>query len=252
MSDRDVLLNPMLVAGCPPAYVCWMHARICVLKAHACRGVPPSLTSLPFCGGKPRQVSTLRCFPAGAMQILINREHVSINRNVSEGFDVELLGDCDDVITELCTLLGWDLAKVQANTGCAESAGHSGSAAAGSAGRGGGRGRGVKEEEGGGGGAAPTPNPTPAPAHAPARTQPVANTTAASSSIASTAANSTTTTAATPHMGVAAATSCLTMPLPDYDVFYKALGCVEASHGPHSSRALVLLEDRAGAHACGG
>lgn len=54
-------------------------------------------------------VSTLRCFKAEAMQVLINREAVMLKPEVSEGFDLVLLGDCDDVVSKLCTALGWNL-----------------------------------------------------------------------------------------------------------------------------------------------
>lgn len=54
-------------------------------------------------------VSTLRCFKAEAMQVLINREAVVLKPEVSEGFDLVLLGDCDDVVAKLCTALGWNL-----------------------------------------------------------------------------------------------------------------------------------------------
>ena len=43
------------------------------------------------------------CFPANVPQILINKEPLT-----SHMFDVELLGDCDDIVTELCKELGWN------------------------------------------------------------------------------------------------------------------------------------------------
>ncbi|CAL8097169.1 unnamed protein product [Calicophoron daubneyi] len=42
--------------------------------------------------------------PANVPQILINREPLS-----NHDFDVELLGDCDVIIGDLCTRLGWDV-----------------------------------------------------------------------------------------------------------------------------------------------
>mmetsp|Transcript_1016 Transcript_1016/g.2459 ORF Transcript_1016/g.2459 Transcript_1016/m.2459 type:complete len:368 (-) Transcript_1016:373-1476(-) len=39
--------------------------------------------------------------PPSVPQVLINRESVKLRANVSAGFDVELLGSCDDIIAEL-------------------------------------------------------------------------------------------------------------------------------------------------------
>ena len=44
--------------------------------------------------------------PQHVPQILINREPVAQKPSVSLGFDVELLGDCDVVVGELCRRLG--------------------------------------------------------------------------------------------------------------------------------------------------
>eukprot|EP01041_Mallomonas_annulata_P006044 gene6044-12183_t len=41
-------------------------------------------------------------------QVLINRDHVSLPAALSEGFDVELLGACDDVIRFICSRLRWE------------------------------------------------------------------------------------------------------------------------------------------------
>ena len=42
-------------------------------------------------------------------QILINKDIVIPPTTITEGFDVSLLGDCDDVFTFLCQSLGWEL-----------------------------------------------------------------------------------------------------------------------------------------------
>lgn len=43
------------------------------------------------------------------MQVLINRELIRPPRKISDGFDLHLLGDCDDVIRYLCDRLEWEL-----------------------------------------------------------------------------------------------------------------------------------------------
>ena len=40
-------------------------------------------------------------------QILINRDAVSLPKNMSEGFDITILGKCDDVISYISDCLGW-------------------------------------------------------------------------------------------------------------------------------------------------
>jgi len=41
-------------------------------------------------------------------QVLINKTSVDLPKEVeSDGFDLELLGDCDDIVDSLTTLLGW-------------------------------------------------------------------------------------------------------------------------------------------------
>ena len=47
--------------------------------------------------------------PRGVPQILINKESIPVRRKESDGFDVELLGNCDAIIHYLCTALGWQL-----------------------------------------------------------------------------------------------------------------------------------------------
>lgn len=42
-------------------------------------------------------------------QVSINREVVRPARTISDGFDLHLVGDCDDVIRYLCGRLGWEL-----------------------------------------------------------------------------------------------------------------------------------------------
>lgn len=39
----------------------------------------------------------------------MNRELVHPPRKISAGFDLHLLGDCDDVVQHLCQRLGWEL-----------------------------------------------------------------------------------------------------------------------------------------------
>ncbi|VDP70100.1 unnamed protein product [Echinostoma caproni] len=54
---------------------------------------------------KVRPVSHIpNSIPGHVPQILINREPLS-----NHDFDVELLGDCDVIVSELCTRLGWEL-----------------------------------------------------------------------------------------------------------------------------------------------
>eukprot|EP01034_Spumella_vulgaris_P021999 gene21999-28090_t len=48
-------------------------------------------------------------------QILINRDAVAPPKSFSEGFDVSLLGTCDDIVHHLCERLGWDLNSVPIN-----------------------------------------------------------------------------------------------------------------------------------------
>ena len=45
--------------------------------------------------------------PPGVPQILINKELVTLPKTLSEGFDVSLLGTCDEVCSYLCERLGW-------------------------------------------------------------------------------------------------------------------------------------------------
>ena len=44
-------------------------------------------------------------------QVLINREAVQPPASISDGFDVSLLGDCDDIFRMICSRLRWDLKK---------------------------------------------------------------------------------------------------------------------------------------------
>lgn len=41
--------------------------------------------------------------------MLVNRELVRPPRKISAGFDLHLLGDCDDIVQHLCQRLGWEL-----------------------------------------------------------------------------------------------------------------------------------------------
>ena len=45
--------------------------------------------------------------PPGVPQILINKEQVTLPKTLSGGFDVSLLGNCDEVTSYLCERLGW-------------------------------------------------------------------------------------------------------------------------------------------------
>ncbi|CAM9234649.1 unnamed protein product [Scytosiphon promiscuus] len=51
----------------------------------------------------------LQFIPPHVPQVLVNRELIRPPRNISDGFDLHLLGDCDDVIRYLCDRLGWEL-----------------------------------------------------------------------------------------------------------------------------------------------
>ena len=44
-------------------------------------------------------------------QVLINREAVQPPVSISDGFDVTLLGDCDDIFRMICSRLRWDFKK---------------------------------------------------------------------------------------------------------------------------------------------
>ncbi|CAM9302161.1 unnamed protein product [Ectocarpus sp. 12 AP-2014] len=51
----------------------------------------------------------LQFIPPHVPQVLVNRELIRPPRRISDGFDLHLLGDCDDVIQHLCDRLGWEL-----------------------------------------------------------------------------------------------------------------------------------------------
>eukprot|EP00903_Cladosiphon_okamuranus_P010135 g9597.t1 len=51
----------------------------------------------------------LQFIPPHVPQVLVNRELVHPPRKISAGFDLHLLGDCDDVVQHLCQHLGWEL-----------------------------------------------------------------------------------------------------------------------------------------------
>lgn len=46
--------------------------------------------------------------PRTAPQVLINRELVSPPKQLSDGFDLHLLGDCDKIVSHICHQLGWE------------------------------------------------------------------------------------------------------------------------------------------------
>lgn len=50
--------------------------------------------------------------PVPPIQVLVNRELIRPSRSISNGFDLHLLGDCDDVIKHVCARLGWELPPV--------------------------------------------------------------------------------------------------------------------------------------------
>lgn len=41
--------------------------------------------------------------------MLVNRELIRPPQSISDGFDLHLLGDCDDVVQHICARLGWEL-----------------------------------------------------------------------------------------------------------------------------------------------
>lgn len=52
-----------------------------------------------------------------SIQVSVNREAVHPPKVISEGFDLHLLGNCDDVIRYLCSRLEWELPSVAAHPG---------------------------------------------------------------------------------------------------------------------------------------
>ena len=56
-------------------------------------------------GGSVHEV--LRGLPPHVPQVLINRDPVALPPSLSEGFDVTLLGQCDDIASYLCDRLDW-------------------------------------------------------------------------------------------------------------------------------------------------
>ena len=56
------------------------------------------------------------------VQVLINRDAVAPPAAISEGFDLSLLGDCDDVVRFLCGELGWPLPPLPAEADASGSA----------------------------------------------------------------------------------------------------------------------------------
>jgi hypothetical protein len=53
------------------------------------------------------------CTPCGSLwtvvQVLVNRDTVALKAHVSAGFDLEVLGDCNEAFADICTSLGWRL-----------------------------------------------------------------------------------------------------------------------------------------------
>jgi NAD-dependent SIR2 family protein deacetylase len=56
-------------------------------------------------GGSVHEV--LKGLDQSVPQILINRDPVQLPESISEGFDVSILGQCDDIAEYLCSQLGW-------------------------------------------------------------------------------------------------------------------------------------------------
>ncbi|CAM9909071.1 unnamed protein product [Pylaiella littoralis] len=59
----------------------------------------------------------LQHIPKHIPQVLVNRELIRPPKKISDGFDLHLLGDCDDVIQYLCGRLGWELPPLSPPTG---------------------------------------------------------------------------------------------------------------------------------------
>jgi NAD+-dependent protein deacetylase sirtuin 1 len=57
-------------------------------------------------GGSVHEV--LRSVDPSVPQVLINREVVTLPSSMSEGFDVSILGQCDDIARYLCARLDWE------------------------------------------------------------------------------------------------------------------------------------------------
>ncbi len=51
----------------------------------------------------------LSYLPQNIPQVLINRDHVLPLAHLSDGFDLNLLGNCDDIVDYICHSLQWDL-----------------------------------------------------------------------------------------------------------------------------------------------
>jgi NAD-dependent deacetylase sirtuin 1 len=58
----------------------------------------------------------LSYLPPAVPQVLVNMEQVQPPRNISDGFDLLLLGTCDAVVTHLATELGWAAMVSEAET----------------------------------------------------------------------------------------------------------------------------------------
>lgn len=61
----------------------------------------------------------IRQIPDHVPQILINKEPVTLPKAISDGFDVTLLGHCDDVVSYLCERLQWTIAPYVAKNAVA-------------------------------------------------------------------------------------------------------------------------------------
>ena len=148
---------------------------------------------------------------------------MKLKPEVSEGFDIELLGECDTVIAMVCAVLGWDIPRAPrapqpppARADVGAGTGGCGAGSISSCSDNTGSETAVKIE-------AATPPTTAAksiPAAAPA--------------------------------AAPAATSSLWMPLPDYDELYTVLGCAESSSqeqitAEYRKRSLKVHPDKAAA-----
>ncbi|CAM9367689.1 unnamed protein product [Chrysoparadoxa australica] len=56
----------------------------------------------------------LQCLPHQIPQVLINMEMVRAPKGIHEGFDLNLLGTCDEVVSYICTSLGWAIPGLKA------------------------------------------------------------------------------------------------------------------------------------------
>ena len=108
---RGVFLASPLTPARPCARVPGRGQRAPPTAPRGRRGAPGACAGA---GRGPRTPSPRsRSLTPRAPQVLINRDAVAPPPAISDGFDLSLLGDCDDVVRFLCGELGWPLLPTQ-------------------------------------------------------------------------------------------------------------------------------------------